>query len=167
MRKIQEWTITPTKPYIILGDSNLSRIQSHSRSNLQIDSYPGATFYHIAGLLEKTQQNSKVEKVLLSVGINNKDQHPKRTAIKQLQSMVRVTKSTFPAAEIWIPLINYSQNLEPQQKSNLEEINSHILRNMPHVPKLPEGDFRTTRDDIHWTERTADKMLGHWLQHLN
>ncbi|KAJ8350983.1 hypothetical protein AAFF_G00168720 [Aldrovandia affinis] len=131
------------------------------QGDLQIDSYPGATFLHAAGLLEKTAVDPKVQRVILSFGINNKDQHPKRTAIKQVQTTLRAAKNTFPSAEIWIPLINYSGNLQCRQKENLEEMNEHIRRNMPHIPKLPEADFDTGTDDIHWTDRTATDMLNH------
>lgn len=37
-----------------LGDSNLNRIPQHYNKNIQIDSYPGGSFYHFQQVLEKT-----------------------------------------------------------------------------------------------------------------
>ena len=46
-RKVTDWFFKGTKPVLILDDSNINRIPSHSNPNIQLDSYPGAKFYHL------------------------------------------------------------------------------------------------------------------------
>lgn len=167
-QKMSQWTLTPRKKFLIMGDSNLSRIPGFDQPDLQIDSFPGGTFRHAEGILDKIKPTSvQVEKLVLSFGVLHMDQDPKRTAVKQLQRALKMAKDKFPSAEIWIPLINFSDNLDPECQDNLTELNRHIQANMPFIPKLPADVFQTTADNIHWTKTTADAMLHHWIRHLN
>lgn len=166
-QKMINWKLKVKNTTILIGDSNLSRIPEYDVPELQIDSYPGATFRHIGGILEKLEPNPKVEKVIMSIGINNRNQSAKTTAIKQLQTAMRITRNAFPKAKIWIPVINFSQDLPQEEKDSLQQINRYIVDNVPNIPPLPERDFKTTRGDIHWTPETARAMLTHWCRRLN
>ncbi|XP_053089523.1 uncharacterized protein LOC117596787 [Pangasianodon hypophthalmus] len=73
-RKIADWTLEVKKPVLFIGDSNLSRIPYFSDENVQVDSYPGANFLHIAKVLQKLTPNPNTQKVVLSLGINNREQ---------------------------------------------------------------------------------------------
>ena len=150
-----------------MGDSNLSRILQYSNPDLQIESYPGAQFRHIEAIVAKFKPTSTVEKVILAAGLNNREQKPKETAIKQMQKALRMAKTTFPAAEIWIPIINYSKNLPKRIQDNVAIMNEHIRTNMPFLPPLPDSDFETEKDNIHWTAVIATAMLNHWTKKLN
>ncbi|KAK2886859.1 hypothetical protein Q8A73_020805 [Channa argus] len=138
-RKLVDWSLRVMKKWIIVGDSNLSRIPMYPISDLQIDSYPGANFRHAEAILAKATSQVMVEKVVLSFGLNSRAQKAKETAIKQMQAAVRMAKRQFPYAEIWVPLINYSSSLPLPEKETLHKLNTHISRNMPFIKPLKEA----------------------------
>ncbi|KAL2076529.1 hypothetical protein ACEWY4_027874 [Coilia grayii] len=164
-KKLTDWTLTARKKWLILGDSNLSRVPEYNIPDLQVDSYPGATFRHAEAILERAKPLVRVEKVVLAFGILHMEQKPKQTAVKQLQRAIKMAKDKFPHAEVWVPLINYSTRLQREFQTNLTELNAHIKANMPFLPKLPEDLFQT-EDKIHWTKPTAKAMFQHWAQCL-
>ena len=166
-RKMVDWCLVAKRKWLIMGDSNLSRIPSFQTPDMQIESYPGATFLHAEVLMKKTKMMIKVEKVVLSFGINNKNQKLKETAIKQLQRAVKAAKETFPYAEIWVPQINFCKNLPGDQQLTLNNLNAYIGKNMGHIPLLPDEVFSVNRDLVHWTTDTAKAMLEHWMKYLN
>lgn len=166
-RKMSEWGLCVCKKYLIIGDSNLSRMPMYKIPDLQIESYPGANFRHAQSVLSKASKHVIVEKVVLSFGINCRGQKAKETAIKQMQAALRTAKKQFPYAEVWIPLINYSALLKREERVTLQTINGHITRNMPFLPPLPTFEFHTEKDHVHWTKETARAMLEHWGGCLN
>lgn len=167
-RKMIDWTLSVQKKWLIVGDSNLSRIPPYSIPDLQIDSYPGANFRHAQALMAKsTCQVRVVEKVVLSFGLNCRGQRAKETAVKQMQGAVRAVKKHFPYAEIWLPVINYSTLLPLAERTTLHTLNGHIMRNLPFIPALGGTVFHTDTDNIHWTGETGKAMLEHWASYLN
>ncbi|KAM3582767.1 uncharacterized protein V6R79_010458, partial [Siganus canaliculatus] len=97
-RKLIEWKIHTHQDICIIGDSNLHRIPPFSATNLQIDSYPGAAFYHFWQILKTTPPQVQVKLLVLSVGLNNRDQDPEKTSIKQLRMLFRGARTAFPNA---------------------------------------------------------------------
>lgn len=166
-RKLQDWNLTVTQKWLIMGDSNLSRITEIRRPNLQIDAFPGATFRHAAAILEKAVVTTKVEMVILSFGINHKNQSSEKTAIKQFQETLQIAKTKFNTNNIFVPLINYSNRLKLPEMKTLFGLNRYLKTYPKHIPKLSGFSFKTTTDNIHWTLETAEAMLDHWAQHLN
>ncbi|KAL3967168.1 hypothetical protein ACER0C_030790 [Sarotherodon galilaeus] len=166
-RKMVDWGLSVSCKWLIIGDSNLSRIPPHSIPDLQIESYPGANFRHIQAIIAKATKHVTVEKVVLSAGINSKQQKARETAIKQLQAAVRAAKLQFPYAEIWVPVINFSPGLPREERGVLDIINTHIYKNMPFLPPLPYRKFATEGDLVHWTRETGRAMLEHWSNILN
>lgn len=166
-RKLQHWTLSVSKKFLIIGDSNLSRIGDFDFQDLQIDSYPGATFRHAEALLSKSTSTTNVERVILAFGINHKSQDASKTAIKQLQLAVNRAHEAFIGAQIFVPIINYSKNLRLSEMQTLWKMNEYIKNNVNHIPKLPSKYFNTGDDNIHWTADTAQHMLAHWLSHAS
>uniref|UniRef100_A0AAV2LFG3 Uncharacterized protein n=1 Tax=Knipowitschia caucasica TaxID=637954 RepID=A0AAV2LFG3_KNICA len=101
-RKSVDWSLNVTRPVLILGDSNVARIKQHAFPSLQIDSFPGANLLHAAELLSHTPNQPQVESVVLSFGINNRQQKQSETCIKQMQRLMREAKKAFPNANIKI-----------------------------------------------------------------
>lgn len=165
-RKMVDWRLSVRKKWLLLGDSNLSRMPYFDHMDLQVDSYPGATFRHMEAVIKKAAVSMNVEHVVLSLGINSRTQNPKDTTVKQMQAALRAAKQTFPAAQIWVPIVNFSGILPLKEQSNLNILNAHIQNNMQHIPALPKSEFHTESDNIHWTRATAESMLQHWLVHL-
>lgn len=73
---------------MILGDS-VSKIPPFNFPDLQIDSFPGATFRHIHAVLEKVYLNPEVQNIIFSLGINNRKQKL-LTTIKEIQRLYKV-----------------------------------------------------------------------------
>lgn len=72
-RKILDWQFQGQKPIWFLGDSNLFHNPPYTNEIIQIDSYPGAAFYHFQQILDETPEQPFVKIVVLSVGTNNRD----------------------------------------------------------------------------------------------
>lgn len=165
-RKTIDWSLSIHKPIIFIGDSNLSRIPIIKDKNIQVDSFPGANFLHIAKVLKKLKSYPQTEKVILAVGINNRQQHPRKTAIKQLQGLWRTAYKVFPNATVYTPLIQFSDLLPLQEQQNLEELNEYIDANGYPLMDLNKLLFKVERDMIHWTPSTAQQMFDFWCQQL-
>ncbi|XP_073710889.1 uncharacterized protein [Misgurnus anguillicaudatus] len=168
-RKIFDWEISIKQKVVIIGDSNLARIPFCSHADVQIDSFPGATFYHINGVLEKILPKPLTEIVILSVGLNNcLGKQETTTTCKQLQQLLRTSKAKFPNAQIYIPIINFSENLENATQGLLGKLNSFIGNKCQFLPDMNRLLFRTEpHDPVHWTRETATNILTFWLDQLN
>ena len=168
-RKLTDWDLVVHKKWVFMGDSNLSNLPEFFNKDLQVESFPGAHFRHGQALLEKTvpPNDVEVEKLVLSFGINSRGNKSKETTVKNVQGAIRAAKRKFPYSEIWIPLVNFSRDLPAEERGNLQELNDHIMRNMPFIPLLPEADFVTEVDDIHWTKETGMAIFEHWMRVLN
>ena len=76
----------------------------------------------------------------------------------------------FPNSVIAIPEINCSDRLPVVEQDHIMSTSKSLLdiRGIVVIPKLEELSFETNvSDNIHWTPETANKMLTHWLDHLN
>lgn len=166
-RKMQDWSLSVGKKWLILGDSNVARFPPFNVPDLQVDSYPGATFRHAEAILTKATCSTTVERIILSFGLNHRSQNLQKTTTKQLQAAIRASKLRFPQAEIWIPLINFSRSLPLKERTNLLDLNAYIRSHYKFIPELPVKLFETEEDKLHWTRPTAKLMLGHWCQHAN
>lgn len=165
-QKNEDWNLDPEKKTLIVGDSNLSNIPSFTQADLQIECYPGAKFQHAAELFKKVEPTTHVETVLLSFGINERSRRSSTTVLKDMERAVAAAKTAFPAAQIIVPLVTFSHRLEQREKRVMCDLNAAITA-QNHLPKLREQDFKTGRDNIHWTAETGKKMLDHWLAYVN
>lgn len=165
-RKRSDWSLTIRKKWVIIGDSNLSRIPPYQIPDLQVESFPGATFSHAESLIREASVTVKVEKIVLSFGVNHRDQKVQETAIKQLQGAVRMTKKKLTHSEIWIPEINLPDTLTIEQQHILIGLNRYITKHTGYIPALPSTEYKLV-DNVHWTSDTAKAMLQHWAEHLN
>ncbi|XP_073669419.1 uncharacterized protein [Paramisgurnus dabryanus] len=168
-RKIFDWEISINKKVVIMGDSNLSRVPFFTHADVQIDSFPGATFYHINGVLEKLSPQLFTEVVVLSVGLNNcLARQETTTSCKQLQQLLRTCRLKFPNAQVFVPLINFADALEKDVQLLIGKLNVFIEKKCQFLPDLNKLLFCTEpRDLIHWTPKTATNILEFWLDQLN
>ncbi|KAF3857506.1 hypothetical protein F7725_009365 [Dissostichus mawsoni] len=65
---------------------------------------------------------------------------PQRTTIKQIRGIFRQAKIIFPRATLYFPSINFSQDLQPQQKENLDLINNATFPDA----RLPLNNWQQT-----------------------
>lgn len=165
--KYLNWSLSPSRPILILGDSNISRLPYIRDSRIQVDCYPGANLSHAAHLIKnKTPTSDIVQKVILSFGINNrKMNHPNQLG-KDLQAMLKAARDTFPQGTIYIPIINYSKNQPQFFQDNIKFLNQ-LIRNTAHqIPEVQEDRFSTLPDNLHWDKQTALEMANHWISFL-
>ncbi|MGL5802998.1 MAG: hypothetical protein ACRCX7_10470, partial [Cetobacterium sp.] len=169
VRKIFDWEIEIVKPILIIGDSNLARIPQFRDIRVQVDSFPGATFYHIKGVLEKLGTLPAVEKVVLSVGLNNcLGRQTSTTTWKQLQQLLKVCEKRFPNAQVYVPVLNYSDRLDRQVQILIQNLNRTIVQRCQFLPDLNRLGFYTeARDPVHWRSDTAVSIFKFWLDQLN
>lgn len=144
------------RPILIIGDSNIARLPRISDDRIQTDCYPGANLSHATNLLRhNTPRSNSVTKVILSFGLNNKNQENTSLLKKDLHAMLVAAINTFPQAVILIPLIHYSQDLPENIKANIKVLN-HLIEDTGHqIPRIKKESFFTERDNIHWTPQTA------------
>ena len=169
MKVKSRWTMDVKCKWLIMGDSTLSSLPDYDIPDLQMDSFPGAHFRHMQGLLKDrttTMEGLVVEKLILSFGINSRA-NAKETTIKNTQGALRAARERFPSADIRIQQVNFVKTLPPAEQDNLRIFNEHLERNMPYIPLLPESQFRTVADQIHWTAETGKAFFDHWLVTLN
>ena len=166
-RKTRDWNVVARKNTLILGDSNLARLDSHDFDDLQIDSYPGGTFLSVKHIMMGASYTVPPQTVVLAFGINSRQNDTKATTVKQLQTALRETRRVFPSARVVVPMVNYSKYLPEEEQQNLSDLNTHIAKNCDFLDLLPYELFQTESDRIHWTRRTAKAMVHHWAQMLN
>lgn len=166
-RKLKDWSIHVAKKWLVIGDSNVSRMPPCNLRDLQIESYPGATFKHVESILAHGLLSCQPEKVVLSLGINSRSQCPQQTTVKQIQSALRAASNKFPRATVYIPILNFSGALPTRETNNLIKVNEYLQKNHVTVPRLPSSEFKTMDDKVHWTRDTAKAMLLHWGKQLN
>ncbi|KAI4800858.1 hypothetical protein KUCAC02_007029, partial [Chaenocephalus aceratus] len=70
-------------------DTGRLQHQPHTNPTLQLDCYPGAKVYHFMELFKRTPPIPTAKIVIISIGINNKDDDPERTTTKQLNIQTR------------------------------------------------------------------------------
>ncbi len=111
------------------GDSNLSGVSPYTDPNIKVDSYPGATFHHITANLKKIPTYHTTTSVILQVGLNScLSEHEPSTFLKQIQQMWSTSKTTFPSAAIYIPVINFSNRLGSWKKNITHQTLHHSLK---------------------------------------
>ena len=160
------WRLTPNRDIIIIGDSNLNKIPKITDGRIQIESYSGMNLEWAETVLRRTEKNETATHLILSVGINNRNQKKMQTSITAVRKLRATAKRQFPNADRRIALINYSEELGKHQKRILINLNEEIKKE-PNLPKLPATNFQTGTDKIHWEEDTAVAMLQHWISSLN
>lgn len=167
--KFVHWRVKITEPVVIIGDSNLSRIGDFNYPLVQVDSFPGAQILHIKSILENVAPCRKVQKVVLSVGlVNGHKQNKLLTVQKQFGQLMTQAQVTFPRADIFIPLINFSRHLPLRVQNLLKEVNLFLEKNFRTLKGLEPEQFQVeATDPIHWTEYTAKKILDSWILQLN
>lgn len=133
-----------------------------------MDSFPGETCHHLHEILKKLKPVKEVREVILSVGLNNglKRLLPATTE-KQFGLLVSMAKQTFPNAKIRVPVINYSDKLDADQKHLLDAIKNIIIKKYDFLNDINKLYFQVTQDNVHWTAGTAQMILEAWTDQLN
>ena len=157
---------------VILSDSNVSKITESKERDIQLESYPGAKIRNLEQMVIHPAETGGThpEIVILSVGINDRANKPGVTTIPNLRRMAVRAGKCCPHSVIAIQEINCSYRLPMVEQDYIMSTSKSLLdiRGIVVIPKLEESSFETNvSDNIHWTPEKANKMLTHWLDHLN
>lgn len=167
-----------TKPILILGTSNLSRIEQVRRTDVQVVSYPGLQLSHLLKILMAYSPNPrdpgmKPTKIVISAGINDRGFAPS-TNETNMKKVVNRLRDLFPESKIFIAQHRYSDKLTTSEKNTLDKLNENIVltcsnkSNVDFIPPIPRSAFQIgPNDHIHWTATCANFTCHHYLRHLN
>lgn len=123
-----------------------------------------AQAYYI--LKHKTPVFPEAQHVVLSFGINNREQGNPGILKESFERLQGAAFRVFQNAVIHIPLINCDKALPSNMIYNIKFMNGIIEKSGHSIPILPWEKFRVEVDHIHWTPSTAQSMFQHWLEHL-
>ena len=168
-QKISGWDLPEIEqPILIVGTSQLSNIKRSPNSNIQIESYPGAQIRHIEAVIRRHKLKTEPKHLIVEIGINDRDNSVYGTTFPNLKKMIATIRSKFPHTKIYIPAIQFSRKLDLKSQENLNELNQifNSLDTICCIPPMARG-FKTSNDNIHWTNKTANALLKHWINHLN
>ena len=169
------WTMPQIRhSLVVIGDSNLDNITKSPSSLMHILSYPGAIFYNIKSMLSRANPCKGVKDVVISLGINERNNQIQQTSIPMLRKLITEMKRVFPNARIHMAKLQWnSAKLSPAQIKALTELNDCMpaLSDVNILPSLQSNLFQIDPNDrqhgIHWTKECANKMLDNWFCHLN
>lgn len=171
--KFRDWKMPKiVQDTLIIGDSNLNRIPlCDIPPNTQVESFPGARLKHIENIFRehgkiKSQRNPK--RIILSVGINDRDVN-KKHSIDMCRKLFTTVSKTFPSTEIAFCELNFSGRLTKYAQENLTSINSFAQteNSVTNIPPIAKPGFKLENDNIHWKPQTAKKLINWWFQNLN
>lgn len=137
-RKIMDWQFRCNKPIWFLGDSNWYRMPPHCSGEIQIDSYPGASFYH--SWKRPLRMHWWTWWCCRWVLTTDTRTHIKRP-LNSLECSIGRLSLSFPSPEF-------------AQKC------------LPVISRIAEDQFHTATDNIHWTQETAGWIFKHWCSEL-
>ena len=144
------WTLPACESKIvILGDSNLCKVTNiEGNAPVEMHSYSGAKPCHFERLLDGSTTCTHPSSVILSIGINSRD-NKVQTTKTQMKKIAQSATTMFPNSKIFIPQINISPLLSKTQTSNLEAFNKYIVelsnehQEIQIISKMSQGNFKT------------------------
>lgn len=162
--KFRNWELPLLKATIaVIGTSNIFRISKSLVPHIELHSYPGAKLQHIAHILKK-YQGFQPTTVVISCGINDRS-YSLRRVVESFNMIFKAARNAFPRSQVYFPQVNFNSKLPVPEKETLKSLN-FFLANIEHaqiIPALPNGEFITESDLIHWNSTTANSVLAHWL----
>jgi hypothetical protein len=104
--KLAKWEIKPANPEtntLNLGTSNMSRITSKPRKDIEIQAFHGGRFVHMKEMLRRLPIQDEPRKVVIAMGINDSNSGtPLGVIQKDIQATAALAKSRFPHSEIFM-----------------------------------------------------------------
>ena len=155
--KFKDWELTVDKTWLIIGDSNVSKVPIHQCPRLQIESYPGANFHHALTLFQTVipRQDVVVKKIIMSFGINSRRDRNIAAQADYARDAFETALRRFPKADIAV------------QQDTLTVLNELLEGRTPTIEPISEELFSTGKDLIHWSKRTGEIFFEHWMDFLN
>ncbi|KAL3846471.1 hypothetical protein ACJMK2_017460 [Sinanodonta woodiana] len=170
-----KWDIPKiTSADLIIGDSNLSKMTNLTYKDVQIEAYPGAKIEHMINLIRNYRYQDKPKRIILSVGINDRDTTNTTVVGQSMKDLIKTTRGKFPNSEIFIAMIPISETLQiknPREAYNLAQFNITISKiQIEGVKALHTGNrdgMVFGRDGIHWSPKSAQFVLQRWYEQMD
>jgi len=164
--KTLNWSLSPTRPVLIVGASNMSRLPLVLDPAVQVDCFPGAKVFHALHLLRnRTPVSPRVRLVVLHFGLNDRTTRDFTRLAGEIRELYNAALATFPQAVIRMAMLNVSSDLAPGEWHYATRINE-VIEAFPHrIPPLRNADRLRTTDGIHWTPDTAVNILALWRRY--
>lgn len=170
-----DWDIPKiTSADLIIGDSNLAKMTNLAHKNVQVEAYPGAKIKHMIELVRNYRYQEKPKRIILSVGINDRDNSNTTAVGQSMKDLLRTTRGKFPNSEIFIAMIPISEILQINNSKaayNLYQLNTTIPKiQIEGVKTLYTGNRDVmvfSRDGIHWSPKSAQFVLQHWYEQMD
>ena len=160
----ENWGLNLSKPVVILGDQNL-RSMTVFPTNVQVDVYPHARIADVTTVLKALPNPSDIpRKVLISVGLNNRDRGSSAVLSKALQLMYDTAVAKFPKAMIFVPKITYGPTFTAEEQDRILALNLAIGRLSHSIPSVPISELPSVCDLISWSPEAARIHLAHWAR---
>ena len=168
----QPWTLpTISASLLVVGDSNINRIEHTTpQMDIQLVSYSGAKLTHFITNPIFGYPHQGVRDVIFSCGINSQFMND-QTIEDQFKKIIQKLKKSFPKANLYIPQLNFTNKKPAPIRDTFKRINT-ILPTLQKfgvkiLQPLPQEQFETRADGVHWTTNTAKQLLSSWVQSLN
>ena len=105
--KPKDWTIpASTASTYIIGDQDVAGLQNKPIGDTQILSYNRSSYLDIVNLFKNCSVRVQVKHVLISITVAKHPHTPVKTMAKQITSLLKYSKKTFPNGIIWLPSSN-------------------------------------------------------------
>jgi hypothetical protein len=159
-------------PTLIMGTSNISAISQTQVKNLDIRSFPGTKLKHLTALFRKASKRptKKPTRIIISAGINDRENSPAATIYPEFKRMVSAAKSAFPDSQFSFVIPQFGPGLPREHQANIHTFNKMVETGpcgMTVIPWINQAKFQIEKRDptrIHWTTTTANDLLDHWLE---
>ena len=138
-------------------ESNLRWIPPHTHTDPKWIDIPVQN-QHITQVLDKKEKNSHTKIVVVSLGINHRD-NLLESATCSLQALHCKTVEKYPQATIYVPIITFSHNLAaPHQTPLTYGLNAFITTKYNSLFEIHHSEFHTTHNDI-TTLESRDSLI--------
>lgn len=159
---------------LVIGTSNISKIDHTRDPSVALFSFPGAKFIHFTELFKKAklarQVYPDVNKVVFSCGINDRGNCPAKTIHPEFKRAANRAREVFPRAQLFFVEPQWEETLPDNEKENLAGFKKLVQTKssgLVHlIPSIAPRNFMVIHDKVHWTTSTANRLLDHWLVHI-
>lgn len=140
--------------------------ESDIPAHFQLDSFSGATFKNALTLV-KQLPNGHLDQLIISIGINHKDDDFGSYTAAALGSFLKSCGEK--AKEVITVGVSINSKLSDLRKDNLAEINNRLqqITHNKYVKPLSSHQIHTQPDTIHYTRETQLEILNRIVQYAN
>ena len=142
--------------YLVIGDSNLKKLQLSPASQVQIESYPGAQIHNINDLLVKFGNTKCLKHVFTFVGINDRSSGFEGTTQRKLRTLSNTLKHMdIQHSFIAVP---HSEKLSKDDYNKVTLMNDFARRTFGNFIKLPSDVTET--DNVHLNDASLSALAN-------